>query len=123
MAKTKEEKKKKPQPKAETPEVLEKKQTEEQVLKDEINDLNEKYLRLAAEYDNFRKRSQKERESVYADAKASVLSEILPVIDNFDRANEISDPASEDYKKGIDMTFAQLLQIFEKLGVESFGAA
>ena len=118
MAKTKEEKKK--QPELETPEVVEE-QNQEQELKKQLDEANDKYLRLAAEYDNFRKRSQKERESVYSDAKASVLAELLPVLDNFDRANEIEDTISEEYKKGIDMTYSQLIQIFEKLGVECFG--
>ncbi len=105
-------------------EVIEKEDVTQQAddkLQKELNDLNDKYLRLAAEYDNFRKRSQKERETVFSDAKSSVLTELLPVIDNYDRANEITDTTLEEYKKGIDMTFSQLLQTFEKLGVESFG--
>jgi len=110
----------------ETPETEEAEQnaqpTQEEKLQKELDEKNEQYLRLAAEYDNFRKRSQKEREGVFSDAKSMVLAELLPVLDNFDRANEITDVSSEDYKKGIEMTFTQLVELFSKLGVESFGA-
>ncbi|NCC87749.1 MAG: nucleotide exchange factor GrpE [Clostridia bacterium] len=95
--------------------------TQEEKLQKELDENKDKYLRLAAEYDNFRKRSQKERETLYSDAKAMVIAEFLPVLDNFNRANEITDVVSEDYKKGIDMTFAQLVELFSKFGVESFG--
>lgn len=123
MAKTKEEKKVEPELKA--TEFVENEQevqpTQEEQLKKEIDELNDKYLRLVAEYDNFRKRSQKERESIYSEVKATVIFEFLPVLDNFDRANEITDTTSHEYKKGMDMTYSQLIKIIEKLGVESFG--
>lgn len=95
--------------------------TLEEKLHNELADKNNQLLRLAAEYDNFRKRSQKEREDAYSSAKASVITELLPVLDNIDRANEITDVTSEDYKKGIDMTFNQIADVFTKLSVESFG--
>ena len=82
----------------------------------------DKYLRLAAEYDNYRKRSQKERENVYADAKADTVSQLLPVYDNLERAlkAECADPA---FYKGVEMTMDQLMSIFAKLGVEVVEAA
>ena len=77
----------------------------------------DKYLRLAAEYDNYRKRSQKERETVYADAKADTVLQLLPVYDNLERAlkAECSDGA---FYKGVEMIMEQLMGIFAKLGVE-----
>ena len=77
----------------------------------------DKYLRLAAEYDNYRKRSQKERETVYADAKADTVLQLLPVYDNLERAlkAECSDGA---FYKGVEMIMDQLMGIFAKLGVE-----
>lgn len=86
-----------------------------------LKEANEKFLRTLAEYDNYRKRSQKEKEQAYGDAKASVLSELLPVIDNFDRAASNSEASFEDYKKGIDMIFSQFTDILAKAGVEAFG--
>lgn len=76
----------------------------------------DKYLRLAAEYDNYRRRSQKEKENVYSDGKADTVLQLLPVYDNLARAlkAECSDP---NFYKGVEMTMTQLLAIFEKLGV------
>ena len=76
----------------------------------------DKYLRLAAEYDNYRRRSQKEKETTYSDGKADTVLQLLPVYDNLARAlkAECSDP---NFYKGVEMTMTQLLGIFEKLGV------
>ena len=76
----------------------------------------DKYLRLAAEYDNYRRRSQKEKETTYADGKSDTVLQLLPVYDNLARAlkAECSDP---NFYKGVEMTMTQLLGIFEKLGV------
>ena len=81
----------------------------------------EKYLRLAAEYDNYRKRSQKERESIFRDVKADTVTKLLPVYDNLERAlkAECSDPA---YKKGVELTMTQLKTIFDDLGVKPIAA-
>ena len=92
-----------------------------QELENNLKDANDKFLRTLAEYDNYRKRSVREKEQAYADSKASVLSEILPVLDNFERAAGNRDAALEDYQKGIDMIFKQFQDILTKLGVESFG--
>ncbi len=81
---------------------------------------NDKYLRMIAEYDNFRKRSMKEREGAYADAYADALSAILPVIDNLERALAFAD--GEALTEGVKMTLKQFEDALSRLGVESFGA-
>ncbi len=93
-----------------------------QELEAQLLQANDKFLRTLAEYDNYRKRSVREKEQAYADSKASVLAELLPVLDNFERA-ACADASYEDYRKGVEMIFNQLSACFEKLGVESFGAA
>ena len=80
----------------------------------------EKYLRLAAEYDNFRKRSQKEREALYTDIKAETVGKFLPVFDNLQRALD-QQTADEAYKKGVEMTMTGLREIMTALGVTEFG--
>ncbi len=96
-------------------------ETAEAKLATELAAAKEQYLRLAAEYDNYRKRSVKERENIFTDAKATVFTELLPVLDNFDRAFAAEDSSLEDFKKGIEMTHTQLLDALKKFGVESFG--
>ena len=75
------------------------------------------YLRLLAEYDNYRKRSQREKDSLYADIRADTLKSFLPVYDNLVRALKQS-TADEAYRKGVEMIMAQFNQTLEKLGVE-----
>lgn len=81
---------------------------------------HEQYLRLAAEYDNFRKRSQKEKDCIYLDAKADTIGKFLPVFDNLERAAQ-QPTEDEAYKKGVEMTLAGLREVMQKLGVEEFG--
>lgn len=78
--------------------------------------LNDKYLRLCAEYDNFRRRSQKEKDSLYGDVKAETLKKFLPVYDNLVRALAQS-TADEAYRKGVEMIMTQFNTTMEKLGV------
>ena len=79
--------------------------------------LNDKYLRICAEYDNFRKRSQKEKEALYTDVKAETLKSFLPVYDNLLRA--LAQPTEDAaYAKGVEMIMAQFNTTMEKLGVE-----
>ena len=95
--------------------------TQEEKLQLQLDEKNDQMLRLAAEYDNFRKRSQREKESIYSDVKANVLGDLLPVIDNFERAlNETSSDA-ESYKKGVEMIFNQLIDVMKKHSVEAYG--
>lgn len=81
----------------------------------------EKYLRLAAEYDNFRRRTQKEKESLYGDIKADALLKFLPVYDNLERALK-QETADEAYRKGVEMIMAQFNTTMEKLGVSEIEA-
>ena len=80
----------------------------------------DKYLRLAAEYDNFRRRSREEREGAYAGAVADAVSEILPIIDNLERAAGFED--LEKVREGLVMIAKSVSTSLDKLGVESFGA-
>ena len=101
--------------------------TEETVETPQVDPWEEKYnaehdsfLRLAADYDNFRKRTIKEKEQSYSNGKADAIAKLLPVYDNLERALEQN---TEDaaYKKGVEMTMTQLVSIFESMGVEIFG--
>ncbi len=112
-------------------EVLEEAQTEEtpvnesdakiEELEKELAAAKEAHIRTLAEYDNYRKRSVKEKENIYADAKVSCLSELLPVLDNFDRALNVKQADAETYKKGMEMISTNFMEILKKLGVEAFG--
>ena len=100
---------------------------EETVEAVEVNPFEEKYnaehdahLRLAAEYDNFRKRTIKEKEASYGNGKADAVAKMLPVYDNLERAlNQPTEDAA--YKKGVELTMNELVKIFTGLGVEIFG--
>lgn len=81
----------------------------------------DKYQRVCAEYENFRRRSQKEREGIYADAYSDALHELLPVIDNLELAAKYTDP--EKVSEGIALIFKSVEESLKKLGIESFGAA
>ena len=93
----------------------------------ETNPFEEKYnaehdahLRLAAEFDNFRKRTVKEKEQSYGNGKADAVAKMLPIYDNLERAlNQPTEDAA--YKKGVEMTMTELVKIFGSLGVEIFG--
>lgn len=89
-------------------------------LEKSLSDANDKFLRTAAEYDNFRRRSQKEKEAIYNDSKADAVAKLIPVMDNFERAAATGSNL-EDYKKGIEMTVKQLFDALVALGVEQFG--
>ena len=111
-----------------TPETTE--ETQQEVVEEavETNPFEEKYnaehdslLRLAAEYDNFRKRTIKEKEASYGNGKADAVAKILPVYDNLERAlNQPTEDAA--YKKGVELTMNELVKILTSLGVEIFGA-
>lgn len=103
--------------KKESKKEIEIKEAAEKLIKEE----KEKYLRLCAEYDNFRKRSQKERESLYADIKADTLLKFLPVYDNLERALAQS-TADEAYRKGVEMIMTQFNTTLEKLGITEIEA-
>ena len=100
----------------------EKKEEKKPDLKAEMDALNDKYLRICAEYDNFRKRSQREKDNLYTDIRAETVGKFLPVYDNLERALK-QETADEAFKKGVEMTMNQLTGVFEALGVKVFGAA
>ena len=95
--------------------------TELSKLQDDYAALNDRYMRTLAEYDNYRKRTQKDIEAKISYTKTDVLSKILPVIDNFERAAFNADADFDSYKKGIEMTVNQFMEILKSMGVEAFG--
>ena len=90
-------------------------------IKNELDDTKQQLLRMAADYDNYRKRTRREQEASFSNGKVYAVKELLPIIDNFERAAQSEQTSVEDYKKGIDMIFEQLMQAISKLGVEQFG--
>ena len=110
----------------ETQELPTEEETQEEATP-EINPFEEKYntehdnyLRLAAEYDNYRKRTLKEKEASYTNGKADAVAKLLPVYDNLERA--LNQPTEDEaYKKGVELTMQELVKIFSGLGVEVFG--
>lgn len=100
-------------------EVEEPEDIEEKLCK-QLKEKDEQYLRLRAEYDNYRKRTAKEKEESYQNAKTAVISEFLEVLDNFERAKN-AEGSAEDYQKGIDMIFNMFSDKLKSLGVEPFG--
>ena len=89
-------------------------------LQEELKKQQDAFLRLAAEYDNFRKRTTKEKEQSYGNGKADAVTKMLPIYDNLERAlNQPTEDAA--YKKGVELTMTELLKILNGLGVEVFG--
>ena len=106
-------------PVEETP-VEETPETPAEDFKEKYEHEHDSFLRLAAEYDNFRKRSAKEKDASYTNGKSAAIEKLLPVYDNLERAvNQPTEDAA--YKKGVEMTLQQLVKIFTDLGVEIFG--
>lgn len=104
-------------PQAEAPAEVSEQPEEKPTMADELAILNDKYLRLCAEYDNFRRRSMKEKENLYGDIKADTLKKFLPVYDNLVRA--LAQPTEDEaYYKGVEMIMNQFNQTMEKLGVK-----
>ena len=108
-------------------EVIEETVAEETVEAPEVNPFEEKYnaerdahLRLAAEFDNFRKRTVKEKEASYSHGRADAVEKMLPVYDNLSRALK-QETADAAFKKGVEMTMTELVKILSGLGVEIFG--
>lgn len=106
--------KKEKEKKEKTKDLEEKQEKDEGFSKDD-------YLRLAAEYDNYRKRTSKEKSEAFIIAKCDLVAKFLPFLDNFERALENKDNVNEDYHTGMQMIFNQFLQILKDEGVETFG--
>ena len=94
-----------------------------QAMQAQLDAANDKFLRLAAEYDNFRKRTAKEKEDLNALCKSTVIGDLLPVIDNVERALANETDNLEEYRKGVRMIGDQFHAVLEKLRVEPFGEA
>lgn len=99
-------------------EVLEKvEQIEEDTTKQELEEMTDRYKRLMAEFDNFKKRSSKERETLYASLTADIVTSILPVVDNLEKAVSTK-TEDENYKQGVEMVYKQFIDTLANLGVE-----
>ena len=90
------------------------------LLQKELDETKDRLMRTLAEYDNFRKRTQKEREGLYPEAEAGVLTRFLPFMDNFERAMQ-AECADPDFKKGMEMIYQSFAEIFASMGVEPIG--
>lgn len=99
----------------------EKEQTEAEKLQEELTAQKESLLRLAAEYDNYRKRTTAEKAGIYSDATAAAVKELLVVADSLDMAVKSAENAPDEYKKGLELMANQLEAVLVKLNVESFG--
>lgn len=109
--------------KEETTEETVEEETAESKLEKELKAKNDAYLRLAAEYENYRRRTTANKANIYADATAKAISELLPVGDSLDMALKSLENAPEEYKKGIELINNQFKSTLEKLNVETFGEA
>ena len=94
--------------------------TEAELLQEKLDESNDKYLRMLAEYDNYRRRSQKERENIYADVRADTVKKLLPVYDNLLRAS--TQEIDEDVKKGMEAILTQFWSILNSIGVTEIEA-
>ncbi len=103
---------------AEKKEKKSKKDAEIEKLKAELDSKNDLLLRTAAEFDNYKKRTERERISVAEFAKANLIKQLLPILDNIDRAAALEDKQSPDYIKGIEMIVKQFEALGEKLSIE-----
>ena len=101
---------------------LEKTKKELEEAKSSLEEKNNKYLTMLAEYDNFRKRSALEKERTYSDAKSDALAQILPVIDNLERAASYGGGNAENVAKGLEMTLRSFSEVLEKLGIKEIEA-
>ncbi len=108
-------------PKKESKKDVKKLTEENEKLNASLSELTDRYTRMLAEYDNFRKRAQKEREGVYSDAVSDVLNAILPIKDSLEMALKFADDSQ--LSQGVTMTLNKFGEILTKLGVEEFGAA
>ncbi len=99
-----------------------KKDDEIALLKEQLDQKNDLLIRTAAEFDNFKKRTERERAGIAEFAKAGIIKQLLPILDNIDRA-AAADSGSEDYIKGIELIVKQFLGIASTIGIEELGGA
>lgn len=118
-AETAEKTEEKPKDKKESKKEVKKLTEENEKLNESLSELTDRYTRMLAEYDNFRKRAQKEREGVYFDAVSDVINAILPIKDSLEMAMKFADESQ--LSQGVTMTLTKFGEILNKLGVEEFG--
>lgn len=107
----------------ETAEVLEEETEKEMIEKEQYDALYDKYLRLMAEYDNYKKRTQKEKDEIYSLGVAETVEKILPVADNLDRAlNALDETEKTTFSEGVEMVYKQFFEILIKMGVSEIEA-
>ena len=95
----------------------------ETVEKEKYDELYDKHLRLMAEYDNFKKRTQKEKEELGTFAVSATIEKLLPVIDNFERAlDSVSEDEKNTFSEGVEMVYRQMMEILDKIGVSEIEA-
>ena len=107
-------------PETETKPKKTRKNAEVEKLKAELNEVNDRLLRTAAEFDNYKKRTEREKLSVAEYAKANVIKTLLPILDNADRAAGF-EAGTEQYNKGIEMIVKELASLADKLGLKEIG--
>ena len=95
--------------------------TQEMVSKEDFDDLEDRYKRILAEFENFKKRSQKERDGLYNSVLGDVIEVILPVLDNLENASKI-ETADESYKQGIELVLKQFQDVLKSKGIEEIPA-
>lgn len=91
--------------------------------KKHADEANDKYMRLAAEYDNFRKRSQKEKDAVYGDAISDAIKGIIPIIDNLQYAQKYQNGDREKFAEGVELILSKVPETLEKMNIKMFGEA
>ncbi len=92
-----------------------------EALKKEKDELNDRFLRTLAEYENYRKRTQREKDAIYGDATADAVKKLLPILDSFDRASNYQ-CQDEEFKKGIDLIGNSIKEAFTNMGIEEIPA-
>ena len=104
-------------------ETLTKENADVEKLKNELTVQKDLFLRVAAEYDNYRKRTERDKTLIYADATANAITTLLPVADSLEMANKSLKDVPLEYQKGLELVMDQLKTAFKKLSVEPFGTA
>jgi len=102
-------------------EVVEETNKEETALKKELEDVTDRYKRILAEFENFKKRSQKEREGLYNSLTADIASKLLPVMDNLEKASQ-AETTDENYKQGVELVIKQFKDVLTSIGVKEIEA-
>ena len=101
--------------------IIEKTNQEETALKQELEDVTDRYKRILAEFENFKKRSSKEREGLYSSLTADIASKLLPVMDNLEKASQ-AETQDVNYKQGVELVIKQFKDVLTSIGVKEIEA-